>query len=184
MSTGPTEPEVVDRGQEIRQTLHPLCGRWFSTDYGILWAWMARDGQALWVTRETCDGKGVHVGKISVSKKWLPPLRVARIWRTQRIVMDIDVPGFGRQTPESFVMIQGSTPSGMVLWRAVRKAGSTLPAARLGWSPRPTWSLCRTLKPPRGKRLSPRPSAPGSVGGRTARRGDVSLRGNQKALLL
>ena len=131
MSTGPTEPEVVDRGQEIRQTLHPLCGRWFSTDYGILWAWMARDGQALWVTRETCDGKGVHVGKISVSKKWLPPLRVARIWRTQRIVMDVDVPGFDRQMPEAFVMIRGSTPSGMVLWRAVHKAGSTLPVVGL-----------------------------------------------------
>ena len=131
MSTGSTEPEVVDRAQEIRQTLHPLCGRWFSTDYGILWAWLARDGQTLWVTRETCDGKGVHVGKISVSKKWLPPLRVARIWRTQRIVLDVDVPGFGRQMPESFVMIRGSTPSGRVLWRAVHKAGSTLPVVGL-----------------------------------------------------
>ena len=91
MSTGSTGPEVVDHAQEIRQTLHPLCGRWFSTDYGILWAWLALDGQTLWVSKETCDGKGVHVGKVSVSKKWLPPLRVARIWRTQRIVLDIDV---------------------------------------------------------------------------------------------
>ena len=61
MSTGSTEPEVVDRAQEIEQTLHPLCGRWFSTDYGILWAWLALDRglagdrtgrrgtQALWV---------------------------------------------------------------------------------------------------------------------------------------
>ena len=127
MSTGPTEPEVVDRRQEIQQTLHTLCGRWFSTDYGILWAWLALDGQTLWVSRETCDGRGFHIGKISVSKKWLPPQKVARIWRTQRIVMDIDVPGFGRQTSESFVMIQGSTPSGMVLWRAVRTTGSTSP---------------------------------------------------------
>ena len=127
MSTGPTEPEVVDRRQEIQQTLHTLCGRWFSTDYGILWVWLALDGQTLWVSRETCDGRGFHIGKISVSKKWLPPQKVARMWRTQRIVMDIDVPGFGRQTSESFVMIQGSTPSGMVLWRAVRTTGSTSP---------------------------------------------------------
>ena len=113
----------VDGGYETQRILTPLCGYWFSTDYGILWAWMPRDGQNLWVTRETCEGRGTHVGKISVSKALPPPLNVPEVWRVRRIVMDIDMPGLSRQMPSSFMMIKGSSPT-MVVWRAVRTAGS------------------------------------------------------------
>ena len=127
MSEGQAVPIEGDTTPETQRILYPLCGRWFSTDYGILWAWMPRDGQNLWVTRETCDGRGVHVGKISVSTVLPPPLDVSEVWRVKRIVIDMDAPGLNREMPGTFMVIKGSSPT-MVVWRAVRTAGSAMAA--------------------------------------------------------
>ena len=133
MAAEHTNHVLDEKETEAQQTLSPLCGRWFSTDHGLLRVEMAGNGQTSWVSRETCDGKGIQIGKIVVSGQYGPAVvHIPAIWRAKRIVLDMEKPGFGKQLPSTYVLLTGSTPYGMVIWRAIRTAGRFPPDGGMG----------------------------------------------------
>ena len=49
------------------------------------------------MSRETCDGRGLQVGKISISKAMISH---EGTWKTRKIVLELEAPGLNRELPK------------------------------------------------------------------------------------